>query len=120
MPMSNNTTTDSSTLDLTGLREMTGGDIELERALFSEFLRAGEGFVQLLNASCDDAQAEQWRKTAHAFKGVAFNLGAMKLGELCTKAQSEFGANMQSKHRLLDEITKAYRNVTTQLDHMLG
>lgn len=102
-------------IDLSNLREMTGGDAELERELFAEFIRSGAEFVQTLAASTDDAHRAQWRACAHAFKGTALNLGASHLGDLCKQAQDGFEKPAAEKQALLTQITAAFQEAKAYL-----
>lgn len=98
-------------VDLTNLRSMTDGDKEMERALFEEFFTSFETGIASLQANMGEAAAEAWRKETHALKGVALNLGALKLGELCKKAQEESHANAETKGGLLKTIRVEYEQV---------
>ena len=98
-------------VDLTNLRSMTDGDVEMEKLLFEEFFSSFEdGITSLQNNIREDA-AEIWRKQAHSLKGIALNLGAMGLGELCKKAQDEPNADVDSKGELLEDIKAEYELV---------
>lgn len=98
-------------VDLTNLRDMTDGDEELERTLFEEFFRSSEKNLTTLRASTQNADQEAWRTTAHAFKGISLNLGAMYLGGLCCTAQEESASSSERKAELLSEIDVEYHIV---------
>jgi HPt (histidine-containing phosphotransfer) domain-containing protein len=98
-------------VDLTNLRSMTDGDREMEKALFEEFFSSFEAGIASLQANIGAAAAEAWRKEAHALKGIALNLGAMELGELCKKGQDEPGADVTAKEALLKTIQAEYDKV---------
>lgn len=110
----------SSPVDLTNLREITDGDTQMENELFREFLSASDSYVVGLASLTSANQNEEWRKTAHAFKGISFNLGANHLGELCKKAQENNTASEQEKLAMLDDIRKEYNEVRDFLGGMLG
>lgn len=96
-------------VDLTNLRSMTDGDKEMEKALFEEFFSSFKAGVAILQSSLENTEA--WRKEAHALKGVALNLGAMELGELCKKGQDEPNADAAAKESLLKTIQSEYERV---------
>ncbi len=98
-------------VDLTNLRSMTDGDAEMEKALFDEFFSSFEAGIVALRANIEEAAAETWRKQAHALKGMALNLGAIKLGELCKKGQEEPNADGNAKSSLLKNIEAEYAQV---------
>ena len=102
-------------VDLTNLRSMTDGDAEMERLLFQEFYSAFENGIQRLEVSFTDAQAETWRKESHALKGVALNLGAAKLGQLCKNGQDSYMAPGAEKQDLLQDIKGEYARVKEYL-----
>ena len=74
-------------VDLNVLRQMTDGDAALEQELFAEFFTSFEAGIAALKRLTDPAHQEDWRKQAHALKGMAVNLGAMALGAVCKQAQ---------------------------------
>ena len=98
-------------VDLTNLRSMTDGDVELEKTLFEEFYTSFEKGILALRTNCANSSAEAWRSNAHALKGVALNLGAEKLGALCKKAQDDHGANENAKELMLQAIETEYNDV---------
>jgi len=99
------------TVDLTNLRSMTDGDAELEKTLFEEFMISFEKGIKGLHESCGENMAETWRKHSHALKGIALNLGAGKLGELCKKAQDDHLAAAGAKDSILRSIEEEYKVV---------
>jgi HPt (histidine-containing phosphotransfer) domain-containing protein len=90
---------------------MTDGDEDMEKALFEEFFLSFEMGIASLQTNITESTAETWRKEAHALKGVALNLGAMELGELCKKAQEDFHTNAEIKYKLLKNIKTEYEQV---------
>lgn len=107
-------------VDLTNLRDMTEGDTEMERELFAEFISSFEKELDELRASLGDDAGETWRRRAHALKGVAFNLGAMRLGELCKKAQETPQSDAEAKSVLLEEIDAEFDEVQRFLDGLMA
>jgi len=95
-------------VDLTNLHEMTDNDKVLEEALFQEFFIAADETIKTLEANCVEDANEPWRSAAHALKGVAYNLGAIALGDLCKKAQDGYAAGIAEKRELLQAIQAAY------------
>lgn len=108
----------SNVVDLTNLRSMTDGDVELERALFEEFNSSCDASINTLTSATGDESAEKWRSTAHAMKGISSNLGAQRLTELCKRAQEISNQNPSEKHTVLEEIKSEYAQVKAFLDGM--
>lgn len=105
-------------VDLTNLREMTDGDPEMEKELFAEFISSFESELAELQASQSDRASETWRRRAHAMKGIAFNLGAMRLGELCKQAQETPQSNLETRIDLLKKIGTEFADVRSYLDEL--
>lgn len=102
-------------VDLRNLREMTDGDRELEKDLFDEFISCSGTMIQELHEACIQQNKVEWHEKTHAFKGIAYNLGAMHLGDLCKKGQESDDADIKTKALLLDEIIKEFDQVKAQL-----
>jgi len=107
-------------LDLTNLRDATGGDGEMERELFRMFLESGEASISELATLWQAGKEDLWREQAHAFKGAAYNLGAGPLGEICKEAQESFAAPPEKKRALLDVMQAEFSEVRAELEKLLA
>lgn len=105
-------------VDLTNLRSMTDGDVEMEKILFEEFCSSFESRLLILRESFKKEAAETWRTNAHALKGISLNLGAMKLGELCKAGQDGAHNNEDEKSELLKKIEAEYAEVKQFLQNL--
>ncbi len=103
-------------IDLTNFREMTDGDVELEKELFEEFFSSSEECITAMESNCVDGENEIWRSNAHAFKGTALNLGADKLGQMCKDAQEGQDMSAAEKTTLLEKIKAEYSAVKVFLE----
>lgn len=110
----------STHLDLTNLREMTDGDKELEAHLFEEFFRSSETLMKDLITAIETGDNEMWRKSAHALKGTAYNLGAQSLGDSCRTAQENLEKEDAAKHNMLNDIQTHYAVVKDSLRKEMG
>ncbi len=72
-------------VDLLRLREITAGDSDLERELISVYLQTSSELLAALEATQSDL--DQFRETAHTFKGASGNIGATMLYELLRSAE---------------------------------
>jgi HPt (histidine-containing phosphotransfer) domain-containing protein len=106
-------------VDLTNLRSMTDGDTELEKALFEEFYSSFESGIANLHLHSAGGNMEAWRQESHALKGIALNMGADTLGELCKKAQEAYASDKITKDDLLEKIEKEYLCVKEYLQHSI-
>ncbi|MCL2469427.1 MAG: Hpt domain-containing protein [Alphaproteobacteria bacterium] len=98
----------SESVNLDNLRAMTGGDKAVEYELFTIFLESSEELLSQLQEALARGDQELWRRSAHAFKGTALNLGAPELAHLAATAQS---APQEEKQRIFGEIQKEYARV---------
>jgi HPt (histidine-containing phosphotransfer) domain-containing protein len=105
-------------VNLTNLRSMIDGDAEMEKALFEEFFSSFAAGIEALQANCTNSDTEAWRKEAHALKGVALNLGAQNLGNLCKNGQDSYLGNAQTKEKILGDIREEYTKVKAFLQKL--
>lgn len=98
-------------IDLTNFREMTDGDSELEKALFTEFFSSCEQGITSLQESNRQGNNEAWRAQSHALKGISLNIGADRLGELFMQGQDKPLAEPAEKEKLLKAIESEYTEV---------
>lgn len=106
-------------VDLANLRTLTDGDSEMEKMLFEEFITSFEQMLTKLRQLIHPSMQEEWRKQSHALKGIALNLGAMTLGELCKQSQQEHLQPDERKAMLLEQITAEYSRVKQYLDSLI-
>ena len=106
----------TNSVDLTNLRSMTDGDKDLELVLFQEFYTSTETIIQTMSENCTNGNNETWRASAHSLKGMAYNLGAHPLGDLCKKAQDSPDASDKDKEALLNLIKDEYVKVKIFLE----
>ncbi len=108
----------SEPVDLTNLRSMTDGDVDMEKALFEEFYSSFEARIEILQKSLEKDTAEAWRSNAHALKGISLNLGANNLGALCKQGQDGMHMNEDEKSDLLKKIELEYAEVKNFLQNL--
>lgn len=107
---------DLDILNLSNLRNSIGDDRELEQELFEEFRTSTLQLLEDLAASCQTENNEKWRQTAHALKGIAANLGAVRMAEICRTAQTSAEEGMDTKKFLTETIRAEREKVVTILD----
>ncbi|MFA6280482.1 MAG: Hpt domain-containing protein [Bdellovibrionales bacterium] len=108
----------TDSVNLENLREMTGGDKDLEKELFDVFITSSDDCLNSLKANLDAGNEETWRTQAHAWKGMSLNLGAGTLGTLCAEAQMNHIAPQDEKEKLLAAIEAEYEKVKTYLKNV--
>ncbi|TAH37566.1 MAG: Hpt domain-containing protein [Alphaproteobacteria bacterium] len=102
-------------LNLSNLRELTGGDIDLEKQLFNVFLDSSEECLSHLQQTAGPNDAEQWKRHAHAWKGISLNLGAEKLADICKNAQDQYMTSPEEKQKILRLLEQEYGLVKSAL-----
>jgi chemotaxis protein histidine kinase CheA len=76
---------DSETeIDFDHLNQYVDGDIALTAEVFGLFKHQVEMWGRMLTVDADD---EIWESVTHSLKGTARAVGAVKLAELCEKAE---------------------------------
>lgn len=75
-------------IDLEHLRRFTAGDPGLEGELFGLFREQCALWIRALDPKGED---EDWRAAAHALKGTARGVGAVKLAAACEAAEAVAG-----------------------------
>lgn len=101
----------ASPVDLTNLRSMTEGNKAIEAEVFGEFITSFEDGIARLKQHCLDSNQDAWKKCAHALKGIALNLGAERLGDLCNLAQEESSIAAKGKNEMIRYIEEEYSKV---------
>ena len=97
------------------LRDITGGDVEMESELFQLFLTSSSECIDGLHAAHTSGDENAWRDHAHAFKGICYNLGAQPLGQICKKAQDDCHATSEEKGIMLTDMEAELKNVKQAL-----
>ena len=103
-------------VDLANLRDMTGGDKDVETMLFGEFFKSAQACIHGLEQLQGSDQNDAWRKQAHAFKGISLNMGANQLSALCKQAQDGCTMPADGKQALLISIKSEYELVKKFLE----
>ena len=105
-------------VDLTELRFLTEGDIELENELFKEFISTSIQLVDTLNQHCQGINDNKaWESASHALKGLSLNLGAAPLGDLSNKGQHMCKHGLSEKRELFQNIKAEHQRVLNFLNH---
>lgn len=115
----NDQITPPDTVDLSNMREITGGDRELELELFQTFIRCGEESLDVLTNICSDGNQPDWKEHSHSLKGEAANLGAKKLAALCQQSQESFALPKNEKLEILGQIKQEWDVVKTYLVELM-
>ena len=106
-------------VDLTNLRELTGGDEEMETELFLEFLSSAREAIAILEQNCLDGENDDWRRATHALKGTSLSLGAERLSQICKTGQEKQGSDTEEKSEILTGIKAEFQKVEAFLDGFL-
>lgn len=80
--------TETPAIDHDHLARYTAGDVGLTREIFGMFTHQMEMWGRGLSADADD---EVWASVTHSIKGSAKAVGAVRLAELCERAEALTG-----------------------------
>lgn len=106
--------TGTSCVDLTQLRSISDGDVELEKHLLQIFTAQSDENMQTLLQEYEKGNLQSWQKSAHMFKGGALGIGATALANLCSQAQ-HFNGTTVEQYMLLMKIGSEYATVKNYL-----
>jgi PAS domain S-box-containing protein len=103
-------------VDLSALRELTGGDSDFERELIETFIASGDQCLAEIVAALRDSDLETVGKRAHALKGASANIHAPGLAAAASSLESAARANDLGKlDGLVDELTQRLKAVNAEL-----
>lgn len=91
-------------VDMEQLRIFTNDDPNEEKALIALFLEQAQAMLDILQKSTGAYNQEGWKSATHRLKGSSGNLGAMKLHDLCKRAEVNWQDSEYKKLEMLDEI----------------
>jgi signal transduction histidine kinase/DNA-binding NarL/FixJ family response regulator len=83
----------TSPIDRSVLAELTGGDANLEREIFVQFLRANLEDVAHVKRAFETHDVALMTHAAHRMKGATHSIGAIALAQVCGRLESAARAN---------------------------
>lgn len=110
---------DPAVLDLAQLRTFTVGDATLEREIAELFASTAKAYLQAMATASD---ARTWQETAHALKGSARSVGAMRLAALAAEAEEMAAGECRPEARtlLLSRMRPALAEVVAAFNLLTG
>lgn len=105
-------------LNMENLRDIIDHDKELERELIQNFHNCYLLCISELELAITNQDNVLWRNAAHALKGIAFNLGAERLGKLSLHAEKSCECPFPEKVGILEDIKNNYDAVNEALKLM--
>ena len=106
-------------LDLSNLRENSMGDESFVQEMIELFIKRGaERLEQLKNELSSDTN-ELWVSHSHALKGMAANIGAPYLRELCAQAQLMENNDPYARNEIFKRIESEYNIVVDELKNTI-
>jgi len=96
-------------LNRENILDATEGDLSIEATLYQSFLKTSAEYM----AQIQNAQAvEERRRGLHSLKGLALNMGAELLADLCKQAESgSFDAH---------QLESAYQKVCAEMQKIIN
>jgi HPt (histidine-containing phosphotransfer) domain-containing protein len=102
-------------LDLSNLRENSMGDETFIQEMIELFIKRGTETLVLLKSEITSESAELWVSYSHALKGMAANIGALYLRELCAHAQFMEDLSPALCQDIFNEISSEFAIVVKEL-----
>lgn len=101
-------------INLNHIREISGGDTDLEKSLVHAFLSQSDENILTMGAAMAGSNLDDWHKAAHMMKGGALGVGAETLAHLCNTAQ-HFKGSTDEQSELFLKIHTEYKGVCSCL-----
>lgn len=79
----------SAPVDTDRLREVTSGDVELERELIELYLESAAGLIQNIGSAVVSGDLDAVRRGAHTLKGSSANLGAVGIFDCASRLERD-------------------------------
>ena len=110
--------TSTPVLDLRHLNHQTLGDAELRRVVLQLFLSEISKYVSDVANARDRAA---WRMAVHTLKGVALNLGAFQLAQICRQHENAEPAVTQlRKQEALTALAQSVAATRSAIQAVVG
>jgi HPt (histidine-containing phosphotransfer) domain-containing protein len=106
---------DLPVLDEAQLDDIAGGNIATRKKFCQLFIDNIGSYIENLQHAVTNMDEQHWRDTAHALKGAASNLGAVRLAKLCSDAQNLAPITLDSKTVLAASIAHAHQELDERL-----
>jgi two-component system sensor histidine kinase/response regulator len=108
--------TSTSEIDLSALRELTGGDAEFERELVATFVSSGDRCLAEIVTALQASDYETIGKRAHALKGASANIHAHTLSAAASSLETAARSNsVKDIDLLVRQLGDKLRAVNAQL-----
>jgi two-component system, sensor histidine kinase and response regulator len=103
-------------VDMTALRELTGGDAEFERELVGTFVSSGDQCLAEILAALRVSDFDTIGKRAHALKGASANIYASGLAAAASSLENAARANsVREIDGLVQELSEKLQAVSAEL-----
>jgi HPt (histidine-containing phosphotransfer) domain-containing protein len=106
-------------VDMTALREITGGDAEFERELVETFVTSGDQCLAEIVSALQVCDFDTIGKRAHALKGASANIHASGLAAAASSLENAARANsIREIDGLVQELTEKLQAVNAALQQV--
>ena len=99
------------TLNLAEFKTLSEDDEAFQREMVTIFMEQSTKQLKELARHCAGGVSRPWSEAAHALKGGAATLGAMRLRDLCAQGQDMLDATKAQRAKLLEQINKEFDKV---------
>lgn len=112
--------TDTPHLDQEALAELQDVMEDEFDILINTYIKDSSDRIAHLRSALDQEDADRFAKSAHSFKGSCINIGAPRLGELCSEAEKAGrDSRLGEAAAMVDAIESEFRQVEQTLRRFL-
>ncbi len=112
--------TDTPHLDQEALSELQDVMEDEFDILINTYIKDSSDRIKHLRSALDQEDADRFAKSAHSFKGSCINIGAPRLGELCSDAEKAGrDSRLGEAAAMVDAIESEFRRVEKTLRRFL-
>ena len=104
-----------SPMDVSRLREISGGDIDVESDLIESYIESGEALLVTMEAALRQGQLEDLQRAAHTLKGASANIGATRMQAMLLLIERTHEA--RDLRPQVEALRQAFENTRTFLTH---
>lgn len=99
-------------VDRDRLREVTSGDLELQKELIELYLESGAGLIRSIGSAVISGDMDALRRGAHTLKGSSANLGAVGIFD-CARRLERDGrkGNLRAAESRLSHLRGEWKRV---------
>jgi len=106
---------DKSLIDLTNIKSVTGGDLEIEKLLLEEFINSSNKIIDDLKSNHENDNLKDLKVAAHSLRGICMNINAMTVVDLCTTIENDESESKEGREGIINKILEEHSSITSYI-----